>query len=120
MIIKKYFFALIATLFFNLPVHAAYCPSPEAMKPSCKTLVPEAMVKTKIMERLKEYNLEKLDNQVVKKITQEINADPKSFLTTFRPRLDNNDPHNPLVLAVADKLNINAYNLSNYTNVRRS
>lgn len=113
MIIKKYFFALITTLFFTLPVNAAYCPSPEAIKPGCKSLVTEAMVKTTIMERLKEYNLEKLDNQVVKNITQEINANPRSFYRVPLPRRHNEDPFNPLVLFIGEQLNIHVSVYSN-------
>ncbi|MDQ8039200.1 MAG: DUF3757 domain-containing protein [Cellulomonas sp.] len=102
MIKKILFFSFIFTLFFILPVHAAYCPSPESIK-YCKTLVTKDMVKTTLIEQLKEYNLEKLDNQVVKEITQRINADPDNFFAAIYPLRPD---YNPLVLFVCDKLNI--------------
>ncbi|MES2141670.1 MAG: hypothetical protein V4471_02110 [Pseudomonadota bacterium] len=114
---KKYFFPF-AILFFTLAVKADYCPSPEAIKPGCKVLVTEAMVKTTIKEHLKEYNLEKLDKQAVKKITQRINEDPESFFTTIRPRFGK-EPFNPLVLFIANQLNIHvSFSSSDGKNIR--
>ena len=105
MIKKMYFFDLIAILFFAFPVHAAYCPSPEAIKPACKVLVTEDMVKTTILECLKKYDLKKLDNPIVKRITQTINTDPRGFFASLYPRMDRKS-FDPLVLFMGEQLNI--------------
>lgn len=87
MIKRIYFFALIAILFFTLPVHADYCPSPDSIKLGCKILVTENMVETAINKKIGEYRSRKPYAEVVKNITQKINDNPQQFFALGIPSI---------------------------------